>query len=101
MKIPHFRGVFMRNTLPKSGPHKNECAIVNLDRVEGRGTHWVAYKKISNLVWYFDSFGNLKPPIELIKYLHNCKIHYNNDQQQTYNTTNCGALCLRFLNKKQ
>lgn len=97
MKIHHFRGVFMRDTLPKRGPHKNESAIVNLDLNEGSGTHWVAYKKRANSVIYFDSFGDLKPPIELIKYF-NCKvILYNYDKYQSYNTSNCGALCLKFL----
>ena len=45
LKIPYFRGVYMRNALPKRGPLKRESAIVNLDNKEGPGTHWVAYKK--------------------------------------------------------
>lgn len=98
MKIAYFRGVFMRDTLPTK-PHKNESAIVNLDLDEGSGTHWVAYKKRGKSVIYFDSFGDLKPPLELIKYLKNCTVLYNYDRYQTYNTTNCGALCLEFLNK--
>ena len=69
MKIPHFRGVFMRNELPKGGPLKYESAIVNLDDKDGPGTHWVAYEKINNQVTYFDSFGNFQPPVDLIKYL--------------------------------
>ncbi|KAJ8945561.1 hypothetical protein NQ318_020408 [Aromia moschata] len=28
MKIPHFRGIFMRNNLPADGPRKNEAAIL-------------------------------------------------------------------------
>ena len=47
MEIPHFRGVYMKNDLPKSGPLKYESAIVNLDK-DGSGTHWVAYKKRNN-----------------------------------------------------
>ena len=69
MKIPYFRGVNMRNELPKSGPLKYESAIVNLDNKNGPGTHWVAYRKINNQVIYFDSFGNLQPPPDLIEYL--------------------------------
>lgn len=56
--IKKFRGVFMRNNLPEK-PWKNECGIINLDDVEGSGTHWVAYKKQGNTSNYFDSFGNL------------------------------------------
>ncbi|KYN40000.1 hypothetical protein ALC56_05608 [Trachymyrmex septentrionalis] len=64
MRIPYFRGVFMRNALPTSGAHRNESGIVNLDAT-GPGTHWVAYAKRNNRVVYFDSFGNLRPPKEL------------------------------------
>lgn len=58
----------MRNSLPKQC-NKNECGIVNLDDKYGDGTHWCAYYKIDNICHYFDSFGNLKPSLELIKYL--------------------------------
>ena len=60
----------MRNDLPKSGPHVKESAIINLDDKNGPGTHWVAYKKFNDDVIYFDSFGNLRPPSENIKYNH-------------------------------
>ena len=69
MKIPHFRGVYMRKELPKSGPLKYKSAIVNLDDKDGPRTHWVAYRKINNQVIYFDSFGNPQPPLDLIEYL--------------------------------
>ena len=65
--VKNFRRIFMRNKLPKSSL-VNESAIVNLDSFEGPGTHWVAYKKVGNYITYFDSFGNLKPPLELIEY---------------------------------
>lgn len=68
MKFKHFRGIFMRDNLPKS-PKRNECAIINLDSVNGLGTHWVSYCKLNNIAYYFDSFGNLPPPKELIEYL--------------------------------
>ena len=41
LNIPNFRGVFMRDNLPKS-PYKNECGVINLDITSGSGTHWVA-----------------------------------------------------------
>lgn len=97
MKIPHFRGVFMRNELPEKGPHKYESAIVNLDDKNNLGTHWVAYRKIGNEVVYFDSFGNLRPPSDLVKYLGVDSIKYNHERYQTYDTFVCGHLCLKFL----
>lgn len=66
MYIKNFRGVYMRNNLPKK-PWKNETAVINLDEESGPGTHWVAYSKKNNIVFYFDSFGNLRPPNEIIK----------------------------------
>ena len=87
----------MRNGLPKDGPKFNEAAIINLDDMLGPGTHWCAYRKSGNDVTYFDSFGNLGPPRELIKYLDVDNIKYNYKKYQDYDTHNCGHLCLDFL----
>lgn len=90
----------MRDSLPSSSPRRNECGIINLDTTQGPGTHWVAYKKTGDSILYFDSFGSLKPPIELVQYLGSrCKIKYNSAAYQTYDTINCGHLCLEFLYK--
>lgn len=67
--------------------------------MSGRGTHWVAYKKNYNNVTYFDSFGDLRPPQEVIKYFDGCKIKYNYVREQNFNTIICGHLCLKFLCK--
>lgn len=77
---------------------RNETGIVNLDNADGPGTHWVCYKKLQNTVYYFDSFGNLPPPQELMYYFRPAKrILYNYDQQQIGDTSICGHLCLEFL----
>lgn len=97
LKIKHFRGVFMRDSLPLK-PHTNECAIVNLDSIVGSGTHWIAYCKKGDNVYYFDSFGNLQPPTKLLSYFGSqCKIYYNNLKYQNYGTSICGQLCIMFL----
>lgn len=96
MRIPQFRGVFTRDNLPKK-IWKNERGIVNLDTKFGVGTHWVCYKKIGNCVFYFDSFGNLNPPLELQEYFNGNKILFNYNNHQTFGTVICGHLCLRFL----
>ena len=89
----------MRNTLPTSGVRRNESGIVNLDDATGPGTHWVAYAKRNNRVMYFDSFGNLRPPKELVRYFENdaMVIEYNRTSYQTYDQSFCGQMCLRFL----
>lgn len=87
----------MRDCLP-SKPFKFECAVINLDDFEGTGTHWVCYYKKNKRVYYFDSFGNLRPPLELINYLGSgVKIVYNYKRYQSYDTIVCGHLCIQFL----
>lgn len=87
----------MRDNLPKK-TWKNEMGVVNLDDSNGPGTHWVAYCKKLNTVLYFDSFGNLQPPIEINKYL-GSNIYYNYKKCQNFNSFMCGHLCLKFLMK--
>lgn len=87
----------MRDNLPLK-PLRKECAVINLDNSDGPGTHWVAYFKINNYVYYFDSFGNLRPPKELIVYLGSDSIiFYNFNKYQHYDTVICGHLCIQFL----
>lgn len=89
----------MRDFLPKR-PWKNECMILNHDSYRNDGTHWTCFVKTGKYVYYFDSFGKLPPPLELIDYLGSeCKISYNAHQYQDFNTVNCGHLCLEFLYK--
>ena len=89
----------MRNSLPIDGPKTNECAIVNLDDVMGRGTHWVAYRKTKNDVNYFDSLGNVKPPRDILSNLGVDHIKYNYETYQDFDSYNCGHLCLKFLSE--
>lgn len=97
LNIPFFRGVFMKDKLP-ARIWENETGIVNLDNANGPGTHWVCYKKIFDTVYYFDSFGNLPPPKELMKYFKPAKnVMYNFNRIQLENTNICGQLCLDFL----
>ena len=99
INIPYFRGVFMKDQLPKK-IKKFECGIINLDNSDGPGTHWTAYKKYENNIYYFDSFGNLTCPIETQIYFNSsgtCKIFYNHTPYQSYNSIICGHLCLKFL----
>lgn len=87
----------MRDELPEFSLPL-ECGVINLDSSTSSGSHWVAYAKINDYVEYFDSYGNLKPPLEFIKYMGQ-KINYNYDNLQGNNEYNCGHLCLKFLDK--
>lgn len=93
----------MRDTLPLD-EHiwQNETGIMNLDSVHGNGTHWICYVKNKKEIKYFDSFGNLRPPIELINYFYSSKqqpitIVYNYTRKQSMKAVTCGHLCLQFL----
>lgn len=92
----------MRDNLPANGPYRYESAIVNLDDANNDGTHWVAYRKRGKVVNYYDSFGNLPPPLELVQYFQRGgavadKIFYNYERHQKFNSVWCGHLCLKFL----
>lgn len=95
--IKNFRGCFMRNELPKF-PKNNECGILNLEDSNHFGSHWVCWFKKENFQFYFDSYGDAKPPRELVDYLSNNKILYNKDRIQDFNDPPiCGHLCLLLL----
>jgi len=98
LEIPHFRGVYSRNALPKTGVKSNECGIINLDDCQSIGTHWVAFVKKRNKVWYFDSFGDLPPPEELIDYFgKRAIVYYNYNKYQEWSEAICGQLAIAFL----
>ena len=99
MKIPYFKGVFMRDELlKKQRPAIRECWILNHASSHTDGSHWCALVKIYNKAYYFDSFGKLPPPLEVLRYLGgNIELYYNTKRYQNYGTTICGHLCLKFL----
>lgn len=96
LKIPNFRGVFLRDELPAK-PRKNECGILNLGDSSGVGTHWVAWWKKGDSKYYFDSYG-LQPPNELVNYLKS-PVYYNSERIQPDNVVFCGHLCLYVLKR--
>src|SRR6218665_596058 len=96
LNIKNFRGVFLRDELPKV-PREKECGILNLDDSTGGGTHWVAWIKQANEKIYFDSYGH-PPPTEVLKYLYS-PVYYNTERIQPENEVFCGYLCLYVLKK--
>lgn len=94
-----FRGTFSRDELSNRRPKKGcEAGILNLSRRDEKGTHWTAwFKHPGNIVCYFDSFGDLPPPPEFVKYASKCSIFYNVEREQNFNSVICEQLCLCFL----
>ena len=103
LKVPKFRGVFIRDELPKS-LNRVECGIVNLSTHKHLGTHWACYAKINDTRIYFDSAGR-KTPLEIQYYLKTAEefknripvIMRNGDVVQRPNTKICGHMCLFVL----
>ena len=95
------RGIFSRDSLPDK-IYKKECGIINLDDIEGHGTHWVCYRNLEkNLVEYFDPFG-LIMPYEIRDYLLTSrKKNYSQDETQNRETVLCVYWCLYYLNERQ
>ena len=102
--LPYFRGMFMRDMLPKSGPWNKECGIINLNTSQETGSHWTCYYKDDRRRIYFDSFGQITPT-EIQKYLKTNEeqrknlnvIQRNTDIVQNINTSICGHLCIMVL----
>lgn len=98
LDIKHFRGVFMRDMLPEGRPHQIECGIINLGDMYSSGTHWTCYMKKGKNKIYFDSFGDARPPLELVRYLGKSNIKYDTDRIQSFEDPPiCGHLCLEVL----
>ena len=97
----------MRDTLPSKSWDRNtpQFGIMNLNKSNQTGIHWVAWGYIpNNGVYYFDSFG-ADVPIELLKYLKTKEELAKNEgliQQNIYvvqklGTSECGRLSLYVL----
>jgi len=99
LKIKHFRGVFMKDEVPKK-INEIECGIINLENSYQEGSHWTAYYKNKDKKYYFDSYGDPPPPKELFRYLGSKNLVYNNWRFKNYdNPPICGHLCLRVLKR--
>ena len=100
--IKYFRSIYSRDRLPDR-IKKKECGIINLDSIEGSGTHWVCYRNIDKLmVEYFDPFGLIMPH-EVSHYLSKSgkKIVFSQDEIQNRDTVLCGYWCLYYLIERQ
>ena len=98
--IKHLRNIYSRDRLPDK--IKKECGIINLDDIQGPGTHWVCYRNLDSVVEYFDPFG-LMMPSEALKYFNTSGKHivYSIDEIQNRNTVLCGYWCLYYLLERQ
>ena len=98
--IKHFRGIYSRDGLPRK--IRKECGIINLDDIQGAGTHWVCYRNLDSMVEYFDPFSLIMPN-EALKYFNTSgkRVVYSIDEVQNRSTVLCGYWCLYYLYERQ
>ena len=97
-----FRGIFSRDelkTIEPYGKERLEAGVLNLSKSNEKGTHWTSwFKHENNTVCYYDSFGDLMPPIEFIEYFkRKFEIYYDIERDQQFNSVICRQLCICFL----
>ena len=103
LKVPYFCGVFMRDEL-HNRKDIIECGIMNLNKSDEIGSHWVCFVRNKKDRIYFDRLGQITL-LELQKYLKSKQefnyntpvIQRNSDIVQRVNTHVCGHLCLVVL----
>lgn len=97
----YFQGVFAINTIPKRVKSKPALYVINTDKSNQPGQHWLAvYFPSNGCGEFFDSYGRSAtkyPEIKrFLKYNSKCII-YNNKQLQSLFTGVCGQYCCIFL----
>lgn len=78
-----FDGTFSRDNLNIF--NKDGAYIINLDKYDNIGTHWVAIYLKNNNVTYFDSFGIEYIPKEITKLINDKSIKSNIFRIQSFN----------------
>ena len=90
LKIP-LAGIVSRNEpYPEC---KNKLLVINLDSIEGAGTHWVGLIEFDSHYEYCDSYG-FDAPEEVIQYIGDKVMLYQNEQLQSINSKKCGWFVL-------
>ena len=91
-----FSGVIMKDEVVKMPVYDKQFFIVNYDKSNQEGSHWVAVVKNKNTVYHFGSYG--LPPLQEIKAkFSKYKIYYSDTPMQLDNSSICGYLCLKFI----
>lgn len=95
-----WRGVFPSDKIPKLNDLTPYC-ILNLDKSDEPGSHWVALAKLPNkdASLFYDSFGrSFKQIIPLLNHTGNGVIrNTEDDAEQEIQATDCGSRSLSWL----
>ena len=92
-----FHGVFASDLIPKL-TKRRPYAILNLDKSNEPGSHWIAVSKNGNGVIVYDSFGRKSAKIIPDLMTGNGEVlDTEYDAEQDQRETNCGARSMAFL----
>ena len=92
-----FWGAYPADQIPNL-TNKKPYAILNLDKSDGPGSHWIAVAKSNKDTIVYDSFG--RKSIKIIPSLKSGTgqiIDTDYDKEQTPDELNCGSRSLSFL----
>lgn len=93
-----FIGVYSVDKIPRIGYGK--CCIVNLDKHDEPGSHWIALARQGDYIMLFDSFGRSLNKINKHIKKKNDRIEVitpERDPEQKESETNCANHCIAFL----
>jgi hypothetical protein len=89
-------GIFMKDELKTS--LREGCYIINLENHDQPGSHWTAFIKDRDNVYYYDSFGIVPPQNEYDIFRNESDyIYYNTADHQNIDSNSCGWWCIAFL----
>ncbi len=89
----------MRDNLPQSGANnKHSSMIINTDKQNGAGIHWVGLYEDKDGIEYFDPFG-MSPLPEVEKYMRKLgkPMYYNSQQLQNIMSDLCGWYVMYYI----
>ena len=94
-----FLGCFACNDLPPLPTKFPISMIINTDRKNQAGEHWLGLILTKTKCFYFDSFGAPVLEESIVSYLQQKyeKVTINNECIQHYYSESCGLFCIAFI----
>ncbi|MDP2788492.1 MAG: hypothetical protein Q8O46_00360 [bacterium] len=101
-KVPHVKSMFINvfsiDQIPTIIPLR-KFLVCNLSESKLPGSHWVVLvRSEKETLEIFNSLGfiNLDLIAPYLKFRNKIKVHFNEDQFQSDNSTSCGKFCIYF-----
>ena len=96
---PNFLGCFPFNDLPPFPQKLPAFMIINTDKKNQPGEHWLGLVLTNKKCFYFDSFGVPIMEEDIVSYLRQKykKVTINNECIQHFSSASCGLYCIAFV----